>query len=194
MARTCSRGARLYGAGLPSADLAARLAGHGGDLRREGSGNPGALNAAAALGGGWGMAVLAADMAKGAAAARIGRRVAGHTGAYVAATASVAGHIAPFTTGFHDGNGVATSAGACLAVFPAYFPIDAGVAIVGAAASRRRRKLHADLVRGVGRGGRDVVASRAPQRLGSAAQPGAGRVRRRVVGDDPRQVPPPTRP
>lgn len=117
---------------IPSADVATRLAGSPGDLRDEGSGNPGALNAAASLGRGWGLAVLTADMTKGAAAGVVGRAVAADTGAYVAATASIAGHIAPVWSGFRGGKGVATSAGACLAVFPAYFPIDAAVA--GAAA------------------------------------------------------------
>ena len=54
---------------IPSADIATRLARTNvDDLRATGSGNPGALNAAAVLGRRWGAAVLGADMAKGAAA------------------------------------------------------------------------------------------------------------------------------
>lgn len=137
---------------IPSADLASALAARrvrhrsepaGGDrteapadLRNEGSGNPGALNAAAVLGPGWGLAVLGADMAKGTLAGALGRRLAGDAGAYLGATAAVAGHIAPLWNGFRGGKGVATSAGACLAVFPAYFPIDAAVAAGGALASQ----------------------------------------------------------
>ena len=64
------------------------------------------------------------------------RALAGPGGAYAAATASIAGHIVPVWTRFRGGKGVATSAGACLAVFPAYFPIDAAVAAIGAARSR----------------------------------------------------------
>lgn len=52
-------------------------------------------NAVTVLGPGWGAAVLAADMAKGAVAGAAGRSIAGPTGAYVAATASIAGHIVP---------------------------------------------------------------------------------------------------
>lgn len=131
-------GAVGYLAGtFPSADVATRLAGRQGNLRDEGSGNPGALNAAAVLGSKWGVAVLVADAAKGAAAGGLGRTIGGDTGAYLAATASVAGHIAPVWNGFRGGKGVATSAGACLAVFPAYFPIDAAVAAIGAVASQR---------------------------------------------------------
>ena len=113
---------------IPSADIAVHLARSDTDLRSEGSGNPGALNAATVLGARWGYAVLAADMAKGAVGGALGRAVGGDVGAYVAATAAIAGHIAPATKGFKGGKGVATSAGACLAVFPAYFPIDAAVA------------------------------------------------------------------
>lgn len=122
---------------LPSADIATRLAGADGtDLRSAGSGNPGATNAAAILGPRWGLAVLAADMSKGSLAGTIGRMIAGPAGAYTAAAASIAGHIVPVWSGGRGGKGVATSAGACLAVFPAYFPIDAAVAVAGAAASR----------------------------------------------------------
>ncbi len=122
---------------MPSADIATRLADSSiDDLRSAGSGNPGALNTATVLGTRWGAAVLAADMAKGAAAGAIGRSIAGPTGAYVAATASIAGHIVPVWSRGKGGKGVATSAGACLAVFPAYFPIDAAVAATAAATKR----------------------------------------------------------
>lgn len=125
---------------FPSADVAGRLAARGTDLRAEGSGNPGALNAAAVLGRRWGIAVLVADMAKGTAAGFAGRAVAGGPGGYAAAAGSIAGHIVPVWSGFRGGKGVATSAGACLAVFPAYFPIDAAVAATSAAASQRAER------------------------------------------------------
>lgn len=125
---------------FPSADVASRLAARGTDLRSEGSGNPGALNAAAVLGRRWGIAVLVADMAKGTIAGVAGRAMAGDAGAYAAATGSIAGHIAPVWNRFRGGKGVATSAGACLAVFPAYFPIDAAVAATSAAASQQAER------------------------------------------------------
>ena len=126
---------------LPSADSATRLAGAvDTDLRSAGSGNPGAANAAAVLGRRWGLAVLAADMSKGAIAGTIGRVIAGPAGAYTAAASAIAGHIAPVWSGGRGGKGVATSAGACLAVFPAYFPIDTAVAVAGAAASRNAER------------------------------------------------------
>jgi glycerol-3-phosphate acyltransferase PlsY len=125
----------------PSADLASRFATRGDvDLRAEGSGNPGAINAANVLGKRWGAAVLAADAAKGFAAGLLGRAIGGDRGAYVAATAVVAGHIAPAWNGFRGGKGVATCAGACLAVFPGYFPAALAVTAAGAVMSHNAER------------------------------------------------------
>jgi acyl phosphate:glycerol-3-phosphate acyltransferase len=122
----------------PSADIAARLATGGAvDLRLTGSGNPGAVNAMAALGKAWGWGVLFADIAKGALACVAGGRLAGPVGANVAGTAAVLGHCYPVWNGFRGGKGVAVSSGQCLATFPAYFPIDLGVGYV---AGRLRRR------------------------------------------------------
>jgi acyl phosphate:glycerol-3-phosphate acyltransferase len=123
---------------LPSADVASRFATRSGvDLRVTGSGNPGATNAAKVLGARWGAAVLVLDVGKGVAAGLIGRALGGDAGAYLAATLVIAGHILPPWSRFRGGKGVATSAGANLAVFPAYFPIFIGLAALLALASRR---------------------------------------------------------
>ena len=63
-----------YALGMfPTADLVAHRAGDGSvDLRRSGSGNPGGVNALNMLGARAGAAVLAGDIAKGAAACVIG--------------------------------------------------------------------------------------------------------------------------
>lgn len=123
---------------FPSADLAARIATRGSiDLRYEGSGNPGATNAAKVLGAKWGIAVLVVDLLKGMIAGLAGMALGGDGGGYIAATASVGGHILPVWSRFRGGKGIATSAGACLAVFPYYFPIDLAVAAIGALAARR---------------------------------------------------------
>lgn len=133
--------------GVPSADLAARLATGGrADLRASGSGNPGAANAMAVLGKGWGYGVLGADMGKAALACAAGRALAGSAGAHVAGTAAVVGHCFPATNRFRGGKGVATSAGQCLATFPAYFPVDLLVALVGSTGRWRRRAWAATLV------------------------------------------------
>ena len=123
---------------IPSAGVVAWLATRGQiNLREAGSGNPGAINAIRMLGARWGIVVLVADIAKGLAAGALGLLIGGDPGAYAAATAAIAGHIFPVWSGFRGGKGVATSAGACLAAFPAYFPID--MAVAGASALKSRR-------------------------------------------------------
>jgi acyl phosphate:glycerol-3-phosphate acyltransferase len=123
---------------IPSAGVVAWLATRGEiNLREAGSGNPGAINAIKMLGTRWGLVVLAADIAKGAAAGLLGLVIAGDPGAYAAATAAIAGHIFPVWSRFRGGKGVATSAGACVAAFPAYFPID--MVVAGASALKSRR-------------------------------------------------------
>ncbi len=146
MSRVMAAGAVGYLIGtLPSADLAARLASGGAiDLRTTGSGNPGAVNAGAALGKGWGLGVLVADIAKGAGACAVGARMAGGVGADVAGTAAVIGHCYPIWNGFRGGKGVAVSSGQCLATFPAYFPLD--LAVATAVARLRGRALPATAV------------------------------------------------
>jgi acyl phosphate:glycerol-3-phosphate acyltransferase len=116
---------------LPSADIVTRLATKGRvDIRSVGTGNPGAANVAVVLGKKWGAVVMAADVAKGLLACRLGGRLAGAPGTHVAGPAAVAGHCYPAWDGFDGGKGVATSSGQVLATFPIYFPIDAAVAAV----------------------------------------------------------------
>ncbi len=133
-------GAYLLGS-VQSADIAARLAARGGgserrDLRAEGTGNPGGLNAAKLLGTRWGLGVMAADIAKGAIASALGRRIAGDNGAYAAGTAAVLGHCLPIWSGFRGGKGIATSAGSAAICFPAYMPVD--ITVAGATLSLSR--------------------------------------------------------
>ena len=123
---------------FPSADLVTRIATRGQvDIRQVGTGNPGTLNAMKSVGTRWGIVVLVLDVAKGIAAGLLGRWIVGTDGSYAAATTSIAGHIFPAWTRFRGGKGVATSAGACMAVFPLYFPLDAAVAYLSAVRSRR---------------------------------------------------------
>jgi len=125
---------------IPSSDVAARLASGGAvDLRAAGSGNPGGANAAKVLGARWGYGVMAADIGKGVFAARAGRRLAGDAGQHVGAVAAVVGHCWPVWNGFRGGKGVSCSVGQCLSTFPAYFPVDLGVAAVAAAGPWRER-------------------------------------------------------
>lgn len=110
------------------------------DIRSVGSGNPGAANAISHLGKGWASLIVAGDMGKGAAAPQLGRVLAGDAGAYVAATAAVAGHCFPARHGFRGGKGVATSAGTTWVAFPIYVPFDVGVALLSFFFSRHAAK------------------------------------------------------
>lgn len=115
---------------FPSAAIATRAAGGQHDLAEDGTGNPGAMNAAHVLGARWGAAVSIADIGKGLVAARVGRRLAGPEGASVASSAAVVGHCHPIAR--RGGKGVATSVGQVLGTTPAYAPVDMAVGLATA--------------------------------------------------------------
>lgn len=106
---------------LPIGYLVAHRRGGGIDLRRVGSGNVGATNAYRNAGLGVAVAVMLADMAKGAAAVWIAGSGAN---AVAAGVAAVVGHVYPVWLRFKGGKGVATSAG----VFSMLTPIAALIA------------------------------------------------------------------
>ena len=87
------------------------------DLRRVGSGNPGATNASRVLGKGWGSAVLLLDAAKGAVPTLAlppllsGDPIDRPHLAVASGLAAVAGHVFPVWLGFRGGKGVATGLG-----------------------------------------------------------------------------------
>lgn len=103
---------------VPFAFLLARRAGI--DVRMAGSGNVGAANVLRTTGLGRAIAVMALDVAKGAAAVTIayaassGNAVVALTGA-----AAVVGHIYPVWLRFHGGKGVAVAAGVFAILTPA---------------------------------------------------------------------------
>jgi len=94
--------------------------GAGIDLLKTGSGNPGATNLYRSAGWKWGIPALVLDAAKGFIPVLISRILFPETAAadIVAATAAIAGHVwTPFLA-FKGGKGVATAAGAFLALNP----------------------------------------------------------------------------
>ena len=110
---------------IPFGYLAGRLAGI--DVRKVGSGNIGATNVVRVLGKKYGYPVFALDVLKGFAAVMISMLVApGQPPAWnspeifgiLAAMSSVLGHLYPPWLKFKGGKGVATSAGALLALTP----------------------------------------------------------------------------
>jgi len=109
---------------FPSAELAQKLSGDRIDLRREGSGNPGATNVDKLLGHRWGAAVLVADVAKGSLATQMGARLAGDLGANLAGTSAVLGHCFRRLGTRRGGKGVATRYGQLLVTEPRYVVVD----------------------------------------------------------------------
>jgi glycerol-3-phosphate acyltransferase PlsY len=102
---------------FPSALIVARRLGV--DLRRVGSGNPGATNVYRAIGPKPGLTVLAMDMAKGALAVALAVGAGLASGwQLAAAAAAVAGHIVSPFMGFRGGKGVATGGGAVIGLAP----------------------------------------------------------------------------
>lgn len=108
----------LVGA-IPVAFLVARLWG-GIDIRRHGSGNPGATNVGRVLGRGPGFLCLGLDILKGWAPAAYAAS-GGEAVGIAAAVGVVAGHAWPVFLNFRGGRGVATAAGAFLALAPVEF-------------------------------------------------------------------------
>lgn len=109
----------LVGALSPATLLAAR---RGVDLRSVGSGNPGATNAARALGPAAGVLVAVLDVLKGLLPAA-GFGLADHRAGLLAGLAAVLGHVtSPLLRG-RGGKGVATAAGAIVGSHPLWAPV-----------------------------------------------------------------------
>jgi glycerol-3-phosphate acyltransferase PlsY len=117
-------GSYLLGS-IPFGYLAGRLAGI--NIREKGSGNVGATNVVRVLGKRYGYPVFALDVLKGFGAAKISMLVAPgpppecsspEIFGILAAMSSVLGHLYPPWLKFQGGKGVATSAGALLALTP----------------------------------------------------------------------------
>jgi glycerol-3-phosphate acyltransferase PlsY len=109
---------------VPFAFLLARR--RGVDVRRVGSGNVGAANVMRTTGVGRAIAVMALDVAKGAAAVVfVHLSNGGVVVPALAGAAAVVGHIYPVWLRFHGGKGIAVAAG----VFGVLTPIATGIAV-----------------------------------------------------------------
>ncbi len=103
---------------LPIAGLVARR--HGTDLRRAGDRNPGYWNAKSLLGGRAAIPVFVGDVAKGAAAASIGRGLGGPWWVgYMAGGAAMVGHAWPLFARFRGGRSILAFVGASCVLAPA---------------------------------------------------------------------------
>jgi len=127
----------LLGA-IPFALLAGKLL-KGIDLRDHGSGNLGATNALRILGKPAGITVLLLDAAKGGVPVALAPHLLPSAPAWLPvalAGAAILGHVFPVYLRFKGGKGVATSAGAFLALYPAAFGCAVGVFFLTLALSR----------------------------------------------------------
>jgi acyl phosphate:glycerol-3-phosphate acyltransferase len=107
------------------------------DVRRVGSGNPGAANVWRTTGPVLGVAVLALDCAKGAAAVMIARGVGlEREWQAMAGLAAVVGHVWPVWLRFRGGKGVAAAAGAFAVIVPAAFGVAVAVFMICIAVTR----------------------------------------------------------
>jgi len=97
------------------------------DIRQHGSGNIGAANVHRVMGKKWGYVVFLCDFLKGLLSVKLGALIAAHfqlspvTGGVIAGIACVLGHDYSIWLRFKGGKGIATLAGAALAIFlPAF--------------------------------------------------------------------------
>lgn len=103
---------------VPSAVIAARLAGRP-DPRTVGTRNAGSTNVALTVGPAAGIAVLVADLLKGALCGFAGLLVGGPLVGDLAGLAAIAGQVWPLFAGFRGGKGAATTLGGYIGVAPA---------------------------------------------------------------------------
>ncbi|MBE3571349.1 MAG: glycerol-3-phosphate 1-O-acyltransferase PlsY [Moorella humiferrea] len=103
---------------IPTAYVVGRFV-YGFDIRKRGSGNVGATNALRTMGTVPGLVVLAVDALKGVIAVWLGQVAGGPWLAAVTALAAIIGHSWSLFLEFQGGKGVATTAGAVLAMAPA---------------------------------------------------------------------------
>jgi len=115
---------------IPSAYIAGRLNKRI-DIRQVGGGNVGALNTAREIGLLPGLAVLIADVTKGAVAVLIARWLdLSLAWIFVAGFAAVVGHNWPIFLGFKGGKGAATTLGVLLALVPSEFAISLAIMVI----------------------------------------------------------------
>ena len=115
---------------IPFAYIAGRLIKRV-DIRQAGGGNVGALNTMRKIGTVAGLAVLLADMVKGAVAVLIAQWLGlSLTFVFIVGFAVVAGHSWPVFLRFKGGKGAATTLGVFLALVPLEFAISFAIMVI----------------------------------------------------------------
>ena len=106
------------------------LGGKEGDIRKQGSGNPGTTNMLRVYGKKAAAVTLLIDVLKGVIAVLIGRALGGEPLAYLCGFLVEIGHMYPVCWGFKGGKGIATGLGILLAIHPLYGLLELAVAIL----------------------------------------------------------------
>ncbi|HEY6634317.1 MAG TPA: glycerol-3-phosphate acyltransferase [Acidimicrobiia bacterium] len=119
---------------IPTAAFLARLKGI--DLRKDGSGNPGAKNALSTGGPVLAAAVLLVEAAKGYVAVLVGMGLADDAGAVAAGLAAVAGNVYNVWYRFGGGKGLGISLGVLAAAWPTVLPVVLVVIVAGVILTR----------------------------------------------------------
>jgi glycerol-3-phosphate acyltransferase PlsY len=119
---------------LPTAIWLGKL--WGVDLRRDGTGNPGANNARRLGGYTLALLVLIVEITKGLLAVVVGLVIADQAGGLAAGLSAVAGNVFNVWLGFHGGKGLGISGGVILGLWPAAFPIVVLVLVLASALTR----------------------------------------------------------
>ncbi len=119
---------------LPTATWLGRI--WGVDLRREGTGNPGANNARRLGGTTLALLILLIEITKGLSAVVVGLLVAEQAGAVVAGIGAVMGNVFNLWLGFHGGKGLGISGGVLLGLWPGMFPVVVVVLALASALTR----------------------------------------------------------
>lgn len=162
------------------------------DIRRQGSGNIGATNAARVGGAGLGLATLAGDLLKGLLPVWLAQRLEPAEAAWVAAALlAFLGHLFPVFTRFRGGGkGVATAIGGFLMLAPG--ALAAGLAVFLAVFAACRRVSAASLAAALVLPAAAWFAGQPPVVWGGAAFAAAliwwrhaGNIRRLLAGTEP---------
>jgi glycerol-3-phosphate acyltransferase PlsY len=106
------------------------------DLRRGGTGNPGANNARRLGGNTLALLVLIVEITKGLLAVVVGFMIAGQAGGLAAGLGAVTGNVFNVWLGFKGGKGLGISGGVILGLWPAAFPIVVVVIALASALTR----------------------------------------------------------
>ena len=122
-------GAYFLGNLSPAILVSRAIGGKEGDIRKQGSGNPGTTNMLRVYGKKAAAVTLLIDVLKGVAAVLIGRALGGEPLAYLCGFLVEIGHMYPVCWGFKGGKGIATGLGVLLAISPAYGVIELIIAV-----------------------------------------------------------------